>query len=128
MPPLQNVLHVDDDDDVRSIVELSLSLNRRLVVRQCSSGAEAVEVCREFVPDLLLLDLMMPNMSGEEAWDEIRRLPGLETVPAVFLTAKAQTETTERLLKKGALGVISKPFDPMQIGSKLDELWDSQIS
>ena len=127
MATLQKVLHVDDDGDVRSVVSIALSLNERLTVRQCASGPEAIETCKDFLPDLLLLDLMMPGMTGEEAWEKIRHLPGSAKIPAVFLTAKAQSETTERLMAKGALGVISKPFDPMLLHSQLDEFWKLRI-
>lgn len=127
MAKFEKVLHVDDDDDVRAIVAVALSLNDRLTVLQCASGPEAVETCKNFQPDLLLLDLMMPGMSGEEAWEEIRCLPGLLNVPAIFLTAKAQSETTQRLMAKGALGVIGKPFDPMQLSTQLDDFWSSDF-
>jgi CheY-like chemotaxis protein len=123
MPIFQTVLHVDDDDDVRTIVGLALSMNSRLTVVQRSSGPEAVELCKNFRPDLLLLDLMMPGMTGEEAWAKIRKIPGLSEVPAVFLTAKADSQTNLHLLANGALGVIAKPFNPIEISKRLDDIW-----
>ncbi|WP_172299420.1 response regulator [Pseudoruegeria sp. HB172150] len=124
MTDLNKILHVDDDEDVRVITEMALALGGGLELKQCDSGKSAIEACMTYDPDLLLLDLMMPHMTGEEAWDEIRKIPGKENIAAVFLTAKADAATTERILSKGALGVIPKPFDPMQLFSKVQELWE----
>lgn len=109
------VLHVDDDDDIRLIANLAMSLNTDFEVEQCSSGAEALEKVKSFKPDLFLLDMMMPSMTGEETWMKLKENTALENVPAIFMSAKAERDFAENLIKKGAIAVITKPFDPMNL-------------
>ncbi|MCI2395069.1 response regulator [Aliiroseovarius sediminis] len=123
MTELQRILHVDDDADIRTIVELSLCSIGGLTVQSCSSGREAVASALAFQPDLFLLDMMMPGMTGEETWTELRRLPGLEQVPVIFMTAKVQNEVSVTLKQLGALDVIAKPFDPVGLPTLLHAAW-----
>ena len=109
------VLHVDDDDDIRLIASLALSLNPDFEVEQCSSGEEALEKVKSFKPDLFLLDMMMPGMTGEETWMKLKENSTLKEVPAIFMSAKAERNFAESLIKKGAVAVITKPFDPMNL-------------
>ncbi len=109
------ILHVDDDDDIRLIASLALSLNPDFVVEQCSSGEEALEKVKSFKPDLFLLDMMMPGMTGEETWMKLKENSALKEVPAIFMSAKAERNFAEGLIKKGAVAVITKPFDPMNL-------------
>lgn len=127
MSELKKILHADDDQDILAIIEMALSGLEHLDLNQVESGPGAIEACGKFAPDMLLLDYMMPGMTGEEAWDEIRKFPGMANVPTVFLTAKAQSDTEERLLRKGALAVLHKPFDPIALGPRLRDLWDHRI-
>jgi CheY-like chemotaxis protein len=126
MVDLTRILHVDDDEDIRIIAQMALQVVGDLTVLQCASGAEAVEEAPRFAPDLFLLDVMMPDMGGEETWHELRKLPGLETVPAIFMTAKAQASVAEALIANGAIGVISKPFDPMTLCAEIRTIWDAR--
>jgi two-component system, OmpR family, response regulator len=118
------VLHVEDDPDILEISKLALVDVGGLVVLQFSSGSRALSEAVSFQPDLLLLDVMMPEMSGIELLGALRALPGLETTPAVFMTARAQNSETAELRAIGASGVVVKPFDPMTLADRLRDIVD----
>ncbi|MCX7566485.1 response regulator [Sulfitobacter sp. F26169L] len=113
------LLHVEDDADIREIALMALELSGEFDVLQCGSGQEAVAKAAAFAPDVFLLDMMMPGMTGREALDHMRKDPLLENVPAIFMTARAQHFEIEELLKNGAVEVIAKPFDPMALPEQI---------
>ena len=90
----------------------------------CASGHEAVFAAQVFKPDLILLDVMMPGLSGPETLSALRELPALAGVPSVFLTAKAMPDQLEELMQYGATGVIVKPFDPMRLPRDILIYWE----
>jgi CheY-like chemotaxis protein len=118
------VLHIEDDPDIRAIAELALVTVGGLEVTQSASGAEAIVAAAERIPDLLLLDVMMPDMDGPETLRRLRSLPGMGLIPAVFMTAKAQPGEISRYHALGAIGVIPKPFDPLTLADEVRKLWD----
>lgn len=123
MPDLPKVLHVEDDADIREIAMMALEVVGGLTVTQCASGAEALERAPGEAPDLLLLDVMMPGMSGDETLAALRRMDQFAETPAIFMTAKAQQSEVARLKEIGALGVITKPFDPMTLADEIVAIW-----
>lgn len=125
MKELCKVLHVDDDDDIRMIARMALEVVGSLDVHQCASGPQAIADAAAFAPDLFLLDYMMPEMSGEDTLRALRKIPGLENVPAIFMTARVQPDIAKALLDDGALAVIPKPFDPMELCTQLHAAWQS---
>jgi CheY-like chemotaxis protein len=114
MIPLR-VLHVDDEPDIREIVELSLGLDPDLSVHSCASGGEALAATGDWPPDLILLDVMMPVMDGPTTLARLRGSPQTADIPVVFMTARAQTRELEHFRSLGAAGVIAKPFDPLTL-------------
>ncbi|MGH6661674.1 MAG: response regulator [Rhodospirillales bacterium] len=120
---LKKVLCVEDESDIRTVAELALASVGGFQVLLCSSGAEAIEKAAGFKPDIMLLDVMMPGMDGPDTLRALRALPGLATVPAVFLTAKAMPSEVVRYKKLGALDVIAKPFDPMTLADHVKRIW-----
>jgi len=109
------ILHVDDEPDIREIVDMSLGLNPDFEVRACSSGAEAIAAAVEWSPFLILLDVMMPGMDGPTTLTQLRKNPQTSAIPVIFMTARAQTREVDYFIALGAQGVISKPFDPMTL-------------
>jgi CheY-like chemotaxis protein len=109
------VLHVDDEPDIREVVEMSLGLDPSLSVQSCSSGADALSKVGKWIPDLILLDVMMPFMDGPTTLVRLRETPDAAEIPVVFMTARAQTRELEQFRALGAAGVIAKPFDPMTL-------------
>jgi len=116
------LLHVEDDADIREIAFMALSLSDEFEVLQCVSGAEALAQAADFAPDVFLLDMMMPGMTGRETLNELRKDPKLVAVPAIFMTARAQHSEIDELLQNGAAEVISKPFDPMSLAEQIKQV------
>ncbi len=125
--PLKKILHVDDDDDIRIIIKMALETVGSFEVYQFATGEAAVEAADGLDPQLLLLDVMMPDMSGEDVWKALTSRPELSGLPTVFLTAKAEDSFSEELLQKGALAVITKPVDPMTIANQIEEIWGRAV-
>jgi two-component system OmpR family response regulator len=117
--PLQ-VLYVDDEADIREIAALALQLDPGISVRLAESGAAALEaIGGGWRPNVILLDVMMPAMDGPAVLDTLRQRPGSASIPIIFITARTQSQDRQRLLQLGAIGVISKPFDPMSLAKEL---------
>ncbi len=108
------VLLVDDDDDVRVLGQLSLR-RRGWEVVVAADGPEALEVARRELPDALLLDVQMPGWDGPETLAALRQEPACAAIPVVFLTAQADADDVLRYRQLGAMGVIGKPFAPLQL-------------
>jgi CheY-like chemotaxis protein len=109
------ILHVDDEPDIREIVDMSLSLNPDFEVRACASGDETLSAAAEWSPMLILLDVMMPRMDGPTTLLHLRENAQTSDIPVLFMTARAQPREVEQFIALGAQGVISKPFDPMTL-------------
>lgn len=117
---LNRVTCVEDDADIRDIIAIALSSFGRIEVDLCTSGAEAIARSAQFSPDLILLDVEMSDMNGEETYTRLRGIPTLENTPIVFMTARAMTGEIARLQRMGAADVITKPFDPLTLAERLD--------
>jgi two-component system, OmpR family, response regulator len=128
MNQLKKILHVEDDPDIQEIAIMVLETLGGFDVRQCDSGPEALAVAPEFRPDLFLLDVMMPEMSGPETLRRLREVPDFSNTPAVFMTAKAQSEEIQAFLDYGAVGVITKPFDPMELTEQILACWKKSFA
>ena len=128
MAGLNKILHVDDDDDIRTITRMSLEVVGDFSVHQCSSGPQAIAEAEAFGPDLLLLDVMMPGMDGIETWAKLKATEQMANTPAIFMTAKAEDATSKELLEAGAIAVITKPFDPVQLAQQIQSAWDANVS
>lgn len=123
MTQLRKILHVEDDADIQEIAAIALEAVGGFEIVQFTSGAEAIAAAQGHAPDLFLLDVMMPGLGGEETLLALRALPGLAEVPAIFMTAKALEADVRALCELGALGVITKPFDPMSLAGEIKALW-----
>ena len=126
MPPeLIRIMHVDDDPDIRDIARLSLETIGGFEVVQCASGEEALDAVKTFSPQLFLLDVMMPKMSGDRLWKELSKDPELAKTPVIFMTAKLEPGYVKELKADGALDVIEKPFDPITLPENVLRVWGS---
>jgi CheY-like chemotaxis protein len=113
------VLHVDDDADIRAVVEIALGLDSGIVTKSCGSGREALTAAVEWLPDIIVLDVMMPEMDGPATLVQLRDNPVTSQIPVAFMTARAQSHELERFGALGAAGIISKPFDPITLGASV---------
>ncbi len=124
MSDLRRVMCVEDDPDIRMIIEFSLATLGGYEVFLCSDGRTALAQAPNFKPDLVLLDVMMPGLNGPETLAALRKHVEMVAVPVVFMTAKAMPDEVEELLQYGATGVIVKPFDPVTLPQDIRIYWD----
>ncbi len=126
MSELKTILYVEDEQDIRMIAQIALEDIGGFQVTFCSSGFEALTAAKKQVPDLLLLDVMMPEMDGPTTLTELRKLPAFAQTPVIFMTAKIQINEIAEYKALGAIEVIQKPFDPMSLGQRINEAWTAR--
>jgi CheY-like chemotaxis protein len=115
------VLYVDDEADLRTIASMALELDPELEVRTEASGAEALTTAAEWLPDAILLDVMMPSMDGPTTLSKLRQNVETSGIPVIFITARAQAHELKHFISLGALDVITKPFDPMSLAATVKQ-------
>ncbi len=120
---LHKILYVEDDRDIQRIAQLALERIGGFEIKLCGSGQEALAEVGGFAPDLILLDIMLPEMDGLTILDALQRDAGTAGIPVVFMTARVQAEDVAEYRQRGALDVIFKPFDPMTLADRLREIW-----
>lgn len=116
-------MHVEDEPDIQTIVKIALEEMGGFDLHICSSGKEALAEAVDFLPDLFLLDVMMPEMNGPDTLKALKKIPSLKNIPFMFMTAKVQEEEIEELKNLGALDVISKPFNPVTLADDIRTIW-----
>ncbi|MDR3255393.1 MAG: response regulator [Synergistaceae bacterium] len=118
--PKKTVLAVDDAQSNLQVVESALRDD--FVVHLAKSGSMAIIALQRFVPDLILLDIEMPRVSGFDVMEEIRNSPRLRKVPVIFLTSHAEADSVVTALRKGAKDYIVKPFDPTNLRERVHKV------
>lgn len=119
MAPKWNVLYVEDDPDIRLIGHIALSDIGGFNVRACRDGYEALLAIEHFVPDMMVLDIRMPGMTGIELATRLRGMPALMQVPLVFMTAELDPWNIPGCLELDVRDIVAKPFDPMTLVDRL---------
>lgn len=123
---MSKILHIEDEPDIQEVVRIALEDVGGFTSAVASSGKEGLALAQSFAPDVILLDVMMPGMDGPSTLKALRACPGTACIPVIFMTAKVQTQEIDRYKALGALGVISKPFDPMTLAEEVNALWRSE--
>lgn len=123
--PLERILYVEDEPDIQAVAKVALELLGGFQVQVCGNGREALAAVRDFAPDLILLDVMMPGMDGPSTLAQLRADPATAAIPVVFLTAKVQPAEVVYYQSLGALDVIAKPFDPMTLATQVKQIWSA---
>jgi CheY-like chemotaxis protein len=116
---------VDDDHNIRLFVSTALA-DDGIEILEAESGAEAIATARTEEPDLIILDMMMPDMDGKTTIGKLRQEPNLVDTPVIFLTAKVQAHEVESYSHLGAIGIISKPFDPLTLPEQVSALMEAR--
>lgn len=120
---LKKILFIDDDPDIHTIIKFCFE-NTSIAVLSAQSAEEGIKKAMELQPDLILLDIMMPEMDGIEMLKAMKLIPHLSTIPVVVLTAKAQKSEVAGYFQYGVLDVIIKPFDPAHLAERLLQIWE----
>jgi len=118
---MAKILVAEDDSDLRLLVSLKLESSGHQVV-SVEDGTLAAENCRNMRPDLVILDLMMPGMSGLEVCRFIKSDPELRSTPVILLTARAQAADVEAGKAAGVDEYLTKPFSPRDLAGRVDLL------
>jgi CheY-like chemotaxis protein len=118
----RTILVVDDDDDVREITRLALEVMGGWTVIDADGGAAALELATRHRPEVVLLDVMMPDMDGPTTFRRMQADPELQGIPVILLTAKVQAGQRQVWDDLPLRGVISKPFNPMTLTDDIERL------
>lgn len=117
----RRVLVIDDEADIREVVSLSLETMAGWEVMQSGSSAEGIEKASREQPDVILLDLMMPDVDGKTTISRLRQNEKTSKIPVLLLTAKVKVFDLDELNELGFAGVLPKPFDPMTLSDDIAE-------
>ena len=120
--PWNRVLVVDDDPDVQTLISVALGQGNGYQVEVCGSSVEAVPRARQFDPDVILLDVMMPGADGPTTLKSLRSDAATAHIPVVFISASIDRNPGGQYKEMGALGAIPKPFDPAALPATLERI------
>lgn len=120
------ILLIEDDPDIQKMVQLSLKYKGGHQVSVASGGKEGLQKAAAEYPDLILLDVMMPEMDGYETCKLLKEEAGTRHIPVVFLSARAQQAEIQKGRELGAMGYLVKPFDPMTLSGQLDAMLSAE--
>ena len=122
---LLRVLVIEDDPDTQIIVKTVLEDLNNLDVVTCGSGREGLRRIHDFKPDLVLLDIRLPDIDGIEALHALRAQPETSAVPVIFMMAHPPKPGDYR--DKGVIHVITKPFDPIVLSMAIESIWKQRF-
>jgi CheY-like chemotaxis protein len=121
--PLNRILLVEDDPDIQIVTSMALGSFGGYTVHVCGSAREAIDSAASFLPDLILLDVMMPGMDGLDTLKALREIPATATTPVIFLTARVQPADVALYSELDSLAVIRKPFEPSALVETIHGIW-----
>lgn len=118
---MAHILVAEDERDIRELINFTLTFAGHQVT-QAANGQEAVTLAQEVMPDLIMMDVRMPRLTGYEACRQMKQIDTIKDIPVVFLTAKGQDEEVSAGLEAGAIAYILKPFAPDALTKRVNEL------
>ena len=119
---IKKVLLAEDEEDIQKVARMSLSFQGGVEVVVANNGEECLLFAERENPDVILLDAMMPKLDGYEPCRRLKANPGTQNIPVIFLTARAQEYEMKQGLALGAIGYLTKPFDPTTLFQQIVEL------
>ena len=123
---IDNILMVDDDSYIRKIAEISLRKVGKWNVQLASSGKEALELVQLQNPDVIIMDVSMPELDGPATFARLQANNLTADIPVIFLTGRVLNDEIEEYRKLGVAGVINKPFDPMKLPEEIRRLLNAE--
>jgi two-component system, OmpR family, alkaline phosphatase synthesis response regulator PhoP len=111
----RQILIIDDEETIRTVVKFGLQLTAGWDILSASSGLVGIQLAQQHQPDAILLDVMMPDMDGVATFKALQTAATTQQIPVIFLTAKAQATEKSQLKSLGVSGVITKPFNSLDL-------------
>ena len=118
---MANILIAEDERDIRDLIQFTLMFAGHKITA-AANGAEALELAPKVKPDLIMMDVRMPKMTGYEACREMKKIDEIKNVPVIFLSAKGQDEERQTGIEAGAVAYILKPFAPDELTKQLADI------
>ncbi len=118
---MANILVAEDERDIRELINFTLSFAGHTVT-QAANGEEAVALAQKVLPDLIMMDVRMPRMTGYEACRRMKEVDSIKGIPVVFLSAKGQDDEVQTGIEAGAIAYILKPFAPDELTQQITDL------
>jgi CheY-like chemotaxis protein len=115
----KRVLIIDDEESIQTVVQFGIQMAAGWDVVTASSGPQGIQTAQTAQPDVILLDVMMPEMDGIATFKLLQSHPQTEQIPVIFLTAKAQTSEKRQFNDLGVSGVITKPFNSLDLPDQI---------
>ena len=126
MSELKRILYAEDEPDVQTVVEIIIQSMSDYEIKICDNGERLLECVEDYNPDLILLDVMMPEMDGPTTFKNLQLNEKTKSIPVIFMTAKAQVHEVQLFQETGVIGVITKPFDPVALCSDIQKIWEAR--
>lgn len=117
----KRILIIDDEDRIREVVQMCLAMLAQWDVLMAGSGAEGIATAAAEQPDAILLDISMPGMDGITTFRKLQEDPATRSIPVILLTAKVQPSEQQQYQELGIAGLITKPFDPIQLSPQISQ-------
>lgn len=124
---LQHIMMVEDESEIQVIAQMALEDIGGFQVTLCDGGQQALDIINQpntSPPDLILLDVMMPDLDGPATLAALRHTEHAARIPIIFMTGKSQPEEIAQLMALDAIGLITKPFDPISLADQVQALFD----
>jgi DNA-binding response OmpR family regulator len=119
---MAKILIAEDERDIRELIELTLTAFAGHEVVKAQDGQEALELAPSVMPDLIMMDVRMPRMTGYQACAEMKKNDKIKNIPVVFLSAKGQEAEIDSGLDVGAYDYILKPFAPDELATRVNQI------
>lgn len=113
----------DDESDILEVARIALEMVGGYEVVVCESGGELLQRAPDFDPDLIIVDVLMPDLGGHEVFEQLRNLEEFNNTPIIFLTGLIHEDELDVLRSYGAADIILKPFDPMTLADRVAGIW-----
>jgi CheY-like chemotaxis protein len=117
----KHILIVDDEEDVRAIAQMGIEMGAGWNVVTASSGKEALEIAAQQQPDVILLDMMMPDMDGRTTLQQLKANPKTQPIPVILVTAKVQNGHQEIFADMQVAAIFAKPFRPLKLAEQISK-------
>ena len=118
----KSILIIDDEEDVKDIAQMGLEMAADWNVITASTGKEGLIIAEDRQPEVILLDLMMPEWDGKETLKQLKINRSTANIPVILMTAKTQSAIASELTELDLAGVITKPFRPLELPAQITDI------